>query len=103
MLSNGWSENGIDDLLRQTSCCCGCEIPLPSFNANNISMQHFVSYHFCSVSSKRLVGAMCSIEEDAGNLSVCRGCETKKRKENPTDNSQVQPPEKRHRGRRTFH
>ncbi len=43
MLSNGWPENGIDDLLRQTSCCCGCEFPLPSFDENNISIQHFAS------------------------------------------------------------
>ena len=84
MLEYDWPAKDIDDLLLQKVCCCGCADKLASlyFNetGNNISKEHFVAYHLCSVTNKRLVGAFCSSEDEAGHLSVCKGC---KRKDNP--------------------
>ncbi len=81
MIANSWPKNDIDDLLKQQYCCCGScgsgHIPKLYFNSdsdNNVSISHLAAYHFCSVSNRRLRGAFCSSEEEAGRYSMCVNC-----------------------------
>ena len=85
MLQNNWPAKNVDDLLMQESCCCGCKIAFPRLffknidrSGNNISTHHLSSYHFCSVTNKRLAAAFCSFQEEAGRFSVCLGCASQK-------------------------
>ncbi len=76
-LKNNWPAKYIDDLLMQESCCCGCKIAFPRLffqnidrSGNNISSHYLSSYHFCSVTNKRLAAALCSSQEEAWKRPV---------------------------------
>ena len=80
MLQNNWPAKYVDDLIMQESCCCGCKIAFSRLyfqnidrSGNNISTHYLSSYHFCSVTNKRLAAAFCSSQEEAGCVSVCQG------------------------------